>query len=369
MLPVADLSMPEYRAAGTDLTERRRSGVSRGPIRDIAPTAVPAGVRPETDGGMRVGALTTIAALAADDAIRAAYPGLAAAAAGLATPQIRRVATIGGNIAQRNRCWYFRNPEIACLKKGGDDCPARAGNALYAVAFDSAPCVAPHPSTLAAALVAYDARLDTDRRRGPADRRGFGRWASDIGRDGVGAGGTHHRRRAAASDPRRARRLQPRHRPRSFGVAASRTRRQRDVRSRRIRAASARCRRRRAGSAAAARGGSGRSPQTGLAPKRSPQRRPRRPRARTRCRNRATSSICCKALCATFWRQQRRGADDPGDPARGRSVANVVSRFVLRRSRHYVFGQFRPFLVVMSPARSYRRRPRGGTRPQFHNAA
>jgi xanthine dehydrogenase YagS FAD-binding subunit len=161
----ASLTIPEYRAAGTDLSERRRSGVSRGPLLDIATTAAPAGILAEPGGGMRVGALTTIAALAADAEIRAAYPGLAAAAGALATPQVRRMATVGGNIAQRNRCWYFRNPEIACLKKGGDACPAREGNALYAVAFDSAPCVAPHPSTLAAALVAYDARIDTDRRR------------------------------------------------------------------------------------------------------------------------------------------------------------------------------------------------------------
>jgi len=161
----ASLTTPEYRAAGTDLSERRRSGVSRGPIFDIAPTAALAGIQAEIDGGLRLGALTSIAALAANPAIRAGYPGLAAAAGGLATPQIRRMATIGGNLAQRNRCWYFRNPEFACLKKGGDFCPARTGNALYAVAFDSAPCVAPHPSTLAAALIAYDARLDTDRRR------------------------------------------------------------------------------------------------------------------------------------------------------------------------------------------------------------
>jgi xanthine dehydrogenase YagS FAD-binding subunit len=156
---------PEYRAGGTDLSERRRSGVSRGRLLDIAATAAPAGVESTPDGGLRIGALTTVAALAADPAIRRDYPGLAAAAAGLATPQIRRVATLGGNIAQRNRCRYFRNPEVACLKKGGEGCPARSGSALYAVAFDRAPCVAPHPSTLAAALLAYDARLDTDQRR------------------------------------------------------------------------------------------------------------------------------------------------------------------------------------------------------------
>jgi xanthine dehydrogenase YagS FAD-binding subunit len=165
MSPVDSLTRPEYRAAGTDLSERRRSGVSRGAVIDIAPGAAPAGVRSETDGGLTLGALTTVAALAADPALAAGYPGLAAAAGGLATPQVRRMATLGGALAQRNRCWYFRNPGIACLKKGGDGCPARAGNALYAVAFDSAPCVAPHPSTLAAALLAYDAWLDTDRRR------------------------------------------------------------------------------------------------------------------------------------------------------------------------------------------------------------
>jgi xanthine dehydrogenase YagS FAD-binding subunit len=157
---------PEFRAGATDLSERRRSGVSRGAVLDIAPEAAPAGVRAEPDGGLRLGALTTIAALAADPAIRAGYPGLAAAAGGLATPQIRRVATLGGNLAQRNRCWYFRNPGFGCLKKGGEGCPAREGAALYAVAFDRAACVAPHPSTLAAALLAYDARLDTDRRQG-----------------------------------------------------------------------------------------------------------------------------------------------------------------------------------------------------------
>ncbi len=164
MSPAADPATPEFRAGATDLSDRRRSGVSRGPVLDIARSAVAAGVEPNPDGGLRIGALTTVAALAADPAVRAGYPGLAAAAAGLATPQIRRAATVGGNIAQRNRCWYFRNPHIPCLKKGGEGCPARAGNALYAVAFDSAPCAAPHPSTLAAALLAYEARVDTNRR-------------------------------------------------------------------------------------------------------------------------------------------------------------------------------------------------------------
>jgi xanthine dehydrogenase YagS FAD-binding subunit len=156
----------EFRAAGTDLSERRRSGVSRGPLIDIKTSPDMIGMDWGADGALRIGAFTTIAAIAADTRIIETYPGLAAAALGLATPQIRHLATLGGNLAQRSRCWYFRNPDIACLKKGGSDCPARSGNHLYSVAFDLGPCVAPHPSTMAAALLAYDVRVTTDQRSG-----------------------------------------------------------------------------------------------------------------------------------------------------------------------------------------------------------
>ena len=153
----------EFRAAGTDLSERRRSGVSRGPLIDIE-HATQRGITWDSDGAASIGALTTIAAIASDPQMIAAYPGIAASAQGLATPQVRHLATLGGNLAQRSRCWYFRRPDIACLKKGGSTCPARSGNHLYGVAFDLGPCVAPHPSTMAAALLAYDARITTDRR-------------------------------------------------------------------------------------------------------------------------------------------------------------------------------------------------------------
>ncbi len=156
-------AMAEFRAAGTDLSERRRSGVSRGPLIDIE-QATRRGIAWGSEGAASIGALTTIAAIASDAQIIAAYPGIAASASGLATPQIRHLATLGGNLAQRSRCWYFRKPDIACLKKGGTTCPARSGNHLYGVAFDLGDCVAPHPSTMAAALLAYDARIATDRR-------------------------------------------------------------------------------------------------------------------------------------------------------------------------------------------------------------
>ncbi len=160
--PSADRA--EFRAAATDLSERRRSGVSRGPLVDIVPTAETIGIATAATGALRIGASTTIAAIAASARIAEAYPGIAAAS-GLATPQIRYLATLGGNLAQRSRCWYYRNPRAACLKKGGADCPAREGNHLYGVAFELGPCVAPHPSTMATALLAYDARVDTTKRK------------------------------------------------------------------------------------------------------------------------------------------------------------------------------------------------------------
>jgi xanthine dehydrogenase YagS FAD-binding subunit len=154
----------EFRAAGTDLSERRRSGVSRGPLVDLVrPSGIP-DIAWDESGAARISAFTTIAAIAADPKLGAAYPGLTAAAEGLATPQVRHVATLGGNLAQRSRCWYYRDPHIACLKKGGSACPAREGNHLYGVAFDFGPCVAPHPSTLATALMAYDATVTTNLR-------------------------------------------------------------------------------------------------------------------------------------------------------------------------------------------------------------
>ncbi|GKQ54364.1 xanthine dehydrogenase family protein subunit M [Bradyrhizobium sp. Ce-3] len=160
------LSAPEFRAAGTDLSERRRSGLSCGTVIDLTASPDTIGITWGADGAARIGALTAIAAIASDARLAQGYPGITAAAQGLATPQIRHMATLGGNLAQRSRCWYFRNPQIACLKKGGADCPARSGNHLYHVAFDLGPCVAPHPSTMAMALLAYDAKIVTDRRSG-----------------------------------------------------------------------------------------------------------------------------------------------------------------------------------------------------------
>jgi len=86
------------------------------------------------DGGLRIGAAVTLAALAQHADVRRLYPALAEAAAEVGTPQIRNVGTLGGNLNQRPRCWYFRNEEFPCLKKGGARCFAVDGeNQFHAI--------------------------------------------------------------------------------------------------------------------------------------------------------------------------------------------------------------------------------------------
>jgi xanthine dehydrogenase YagS FAD-binding subunit len=156
--------MSELRAGGTDVMARVKIGRAHGPFEDLTARPELRGIDWLPDGSVRIGALTTIAALAADQRLRAGYPGLTATAGGLATPQIRAAGTIGGNLLQRNRCWYYRNPRFSCHQTGGDGCPARGGLHLYSAVVDQGPCVAPHPSSIAVALLAYDARVEVDGR-------------------------------------------------------------------------------------------------------------------------------------------------------------------------------------------------------------
>lgn len=127
---------------------------------------LPRSIIEETDGGLSIGALTTLAEIETSDVIRKRFVALAEAAGLAATPQLRNMATLGGNLLQRPRCWYFRNAQFNCWLKGGDACPAREGeNQLHAI-FDASPCVAVHPSDPAAALLALGASVRLRGRNG-----------------------------------------------------------------------------------------------------------------------------------------------------------------------------------------------------------
>ncbi len=104
-----------------------------------------------------IGSLVTVAQLEDDPDIQKTFPGLHDAAAEIASPQIRNVATVGGNLAQHSRCWYFRHRDTVCLKKGGDLCYAREGENRYHSLFTGNPCISPVVSSLATTFAALDA--------------------------------------------------------------------------------------------------------------------------------------------------------------------------------------------------------------------
>lgn len=113
----------------------------------------------ETSSGLQIGALVTLTAVAEHPVIRRDYTALAEAAESVGTLQIRNVGTIGGNLCQRPRCWYFRDPHVHCLKKGGDQCYAVRGDNRYHAIISPGPCYIVHPSDCAPALIAFGAKV------------------------------------------------------------------------------------------------------------------------------------------------------------------------------------------------------------------
>ena len=109
--------------------------------------------------GLTIGSLVTLTQLEEHPLVRASFPGLAEAAHSIATPQIRNLGTVGGNLCQRPRCWYFRLEEVVCLKKGGSECYAATGENKYNAIIGGGPSYIVHPSDLAPMLVALGARV------------------------------------------------------------------------------------------------------------------------------------------------------------------------------------------------------------------
>jgi len=109
--------------------------------------------------GLTIGALITLTELEEHQGVRRNLPGLAEAAHSVASPQIRNLGTVGGNLCQRPRCWYFRLEEVECLKKGGSICYAAEGENKYHAILGGGPSYIVHPSDLAPMLVALGAQL------------------------------------------------------------------------------------------------------------------------------------------------------------------------------------------------------------------
>ena len=178
MLSVASRSdideAPRPIAGGQDLLTTMKDYTSR-PTRIVNLKSIPGMNRITLNAsGLTVGALVTLAELEEHGGVQKSFPGLAEAAHSIATPQIRNLGTVGGNLCQRPRCWYFRLEEVVCLKKGGSECYAATGENKYNAIIGGGPSYIVHPSDLAPVLLALGATVtvtgSTGKRMIPLDK-------------------------------------------------------------------------------------------------------------------------------------------------------------------------------------------------------
>lgn len=151
----------QFIAGGTNLVDLMKSDIAR-PNALVDLTRLPLrSIEELPGGGLRVGALVSNADLAHDPRVEARYPLLAEAILAGASPQLRNVATTGGNLLQRTRCYYFTDPASACNKRDpGSGCDAIGGfNRIHAIFGGSEHCVATHPSDMCVALAALGATV------------------------------------------------------------------------------------------------------------------------------------------------------------------------------------------------------------------
>ncbi|MFQ6037600.1 MAG: FAD binding domain-containing protein [Candidatus Aminicenantales bacterium] len=146
-------------AGGTDLLDEIKNGTASPDIvMDLGTIPGLAGTRLE-DGKMHIGAMTRLVDVVENARIHEAFPALHQAAFSVGSPQLRNTGTVGGNLCQRPRCWYYRDPEVTCRKKGGARCFAFRGRNRYHAILGGGPCYIVHPSDLAPALIVLDAEV------------------------------------------------------------------------------------------------------------------------------------------------------------------------------------------------------------------
>ena len=155
-----------FKAGGVDLLDLMKDGIVR-PSRlvNIRQISGLDQIR-EDDKSLRIGPLVTLTQIEEHPGVEKKYTALSEAASRIATPQIRNMATVGGNLVQRPRCWYFRSEDFHCRKKGGTHCFAQDGENDYHAIFDNRVCAIIHPSGMAVPLVALNARLEITAKEG-----------------------------------------------------------------------------------------------------------------------------------------------------------------------------------------------------------
>jgi len=146
-------------AGGMDLLGRLKTRVDT-PERVVNLKSIPGldAIR-ETPEGLSLGPLVKLTDLAESPVAQKNYRALAQAAESVGSVQIRNSGTVGGNLCQHPRCWYYRHPDFPCLQKGGPICYAQGGENRYHAILGGGPCFFAHPSDLAPALIALDASV------------------------------------------------------------------------------------------------------------------------------------------------------------------------------------------------------------------
>ncbi|MFB7085009.1 FAD binding domain-containing protein [Streptomyces sp. NPDC056296] len=160
-----------FLGGGTNLVDLMKTGVER-PARLVDVRELPLdGIESTADGGLRIGATVTNSDLAAHSEVRRSYPALTQAVLAGASGQLRNMATVGGNLLQRNRCGYFTDVSKPCNKRvPGSGCPAITGeHHNHAILGASDHCVAVHPSDMGVALTAFDAAVTYETADGPGE--------------------------------------------------------------------------------------------------------------------------------------------------------------------------------------------------------
>jgi xanthine dehydrogenase YagS FAD-binding subunit len=153
-------------AGGTDLLTELKKRI-RTPQKLINLKTIPGMRYIQSDNGrLRIGALTTVADIETNSLVAEQAPLLQQASGLVGSPQIRNMGTLGGNLCQRVRCWYYRHPQVQCWLKGGQSCFAREGINRHHAIFGQSPCVAVNPSDIAPALIALDAEVQLTGIRG-----------------------------------------------------------------------------------------------------------------------------------------------------------------------------------------------------------
>jgi xanthine dehydrogenase YagS FAD-binding subunit len=156
------------KAGGIDLLDLMKEDIVSPPrlvnIRNVDSLR---GITISTDG-LHLGPLSTLSEIASHPEIQRSYSALADAAGHAATPQVRNMATLGGNIMQRPRCWYFRSSDFDCKKKGGgsDECHAHNGENQYHAIMNNSSCAMVHPSSTAVPLLGLGAQVELTSKRG-----------------------------------------------------------------------------------------------------------------------------------------------------------------------------------------------------------